>query len=105
MLNSEKSDYVGVLSGVPQGSVLGPLLFLVYINDINNGIQSNIRPFADDCIIYKAINDSNDVNFLQADLDNISMWCNNWKMNLNVKKCVREIYSKEKPNWFNLHNK
>jgi hypothetical protein len=52
---------------VPQGSVLGPLLFLAYVNDIWRNTESNIRLFADDCIIYRKINDSSDIDKLQKD--------------------------------------
>lgn len=96
VLGGEKSEYVKVESGVPQGSVLGPLLFLIYINDIISGMQSYIRLFADDCVIYRLINDFNDINTLQSDLDKISVWCKNWRMNLNVKKCVHVKFTKKK---------
>ena len=57
-----------VTSGVPQGSVLGPILLLLYINDINENIQSSIRLFADDSIIYRKINSNIDHQLLQTDL-------------------------------------
>lgn len=76
-----------VTSGVPQGSVLGPLLFLIYINDLPNNISSNIKLFADDCVIYREIKNPADHLTLQFDLDNVSSWCNTWLMNLNTSKC------------------
>ena len=54
------SSYVEVTSGVPLGSVLGPMLFLLYINDINNAITSQIKPFADDSVLYRNIRNQND---------------------------------------------
>ena len=53
VINGHKSNFTPVLSGVPQGTVLGPLMFLLYINDISVGISSNLRLFADDCILYQ----------------------------------------------------
>lgn len=83
-------DYVSkptrVTSGVPQGSVLGPLLFLVYINDIASNISSSIRLFADDCVIYKKITCMADVAELQSDLSRLKEWCSNWQMEINVEK-------------------
>lgn len=76
-----------VTSGVPQGSVLGPLLFLIYINDLPNHICSSIRLFADDCVIYREISSTNDCLQLQTDLDNVSAWCFDWSMQLNLSKC------------------
>ena len=55
VVNEVKSDWVSVLSGVPQGTVLGPLLFSLYINDITKGIGSKLRLFADDCVCYREI--------------------------------------------------
>ena len=62
------SSLKNVLSGVPQGTVLGPLIFLLYINDIDTNITSSIRLFADDCVLYKVIKSSQDHFLLQQDL-------------------------------------
>ena len=73
---SEFSSPVPVLSVVPQGTVLGPLMFLLYINDITQGIDSPLRLFADDCFLYRVINSVEDFNRLQGDLDRLSEWAN-----------------------------
>ena len=82
------STWVQVKSGVPQGTVLGPLLFLVYINDIGNNISSTLRLFADDCLLYRVIDSLEDVYLLQQDLNLIANWCQCWQMRLNINKCV-----------------
>jgi hypothetical protein len=69
--DGQLSEEVRVTSGVPQGSVLCPLLFLAYMNDIWRNTKSNIRLFADDCIIYRKINDSSDIDKLQKDLNKL----------------------------------
>ena len=60
-----ESNFVSVKSGIPQGTVLGPLMFLTYINDIRSGVSSNLRLFADDCILYRVIECDHDHNSLQ----------------------------------------
>ena len=82
------SDPIDILSGVPQGSVLGPLLFLVYINDIANYVSSPCRLFADDCIIYKQINSPTDAKILQDDLLHLERWEKTWHMKFNIYKCM-----------------
>ena len=74
VVNGVHSSYVEVTSGVPQGSVLGPMLFLLYINDINNAIIFHIKLFADDSVLYRNIHSQNDQVILQNDLDTISSW-------------------------------
>lgn len=77
-----------VTSGVPQGSVLGPLLFLIYINDLPTCLSfSTVRLFADDCVIYQKITNHADYMNLQHDLDRVFEWCNQWLMTLNPTKC------------------
>ena len=71
---SEASDLVSVKSGLPHGTVLGPLLFLMYINDLPDNLTSNVRLFADDCVIYRAISGDNDAHLLQTDLDQLNEW-------------------------------
>ena len=78
----------GVTSGVPQGSVLGPALFLIYINDITENINSQIRLFADDCLIYRPINSIEDHLILQNDLHTLVDWSNKWQMEFNIPKCT-----------------
>ena len=93
------SSSVSVLSGVPQGTVLGPLLFLIYINDIASGVSSSIRLFADDCILYRTIKCEADSIILQRDLDILSQWSTLWQMKFNVSKCVL-IRCSRSPNLF-----
>ena len=87
VVNGSKSEKHRVTSGVPQGSVLGPLLFLLYINDIEEGISSTIRLFADDSALYREIKSEEDTIKLQEDLFKLQEWANVWQMKFNVKKC------------------
>ena len=86
VVDGESSNTALVKSGVPQGTVLGPLMFLVYINDINESITSSIRLFADDCVVYNTISKLQDAEQLQNDLKNICTWSEKWQMKLNVDK-------------------
>ena len=76
---------VPVTSGVPQGTVLGPLLFLVFINDLPDNVSSNVRLFADDCLLYRRINTPEDTNILQQDLRHLEEWEAKWQMSFNPK--------------------
>ena len=76
-----------VQSGVPQGTVLGPLLFLVYINDLPGQVTSTVRLFADDCLLHRTISSIADQIELQRDLFALKRWCDTWGMRFNVDKC------------------
>ena len=76
-----------VISGVPQGTVLGPLLFLVYIIDLPSCVQSTPRLFADDCLLYRRKNARSDCDILQNDLDRLQEWATTWPMCFNPDKC------------------
>jgi len=86
-VEGSKSSQCKVTSGVPQGTVLGPVLFLIYINDIVANIKSEIRLFVDDIFIYKTITTLNDHNILQTDLNSLSHWASDWLMEFNIPKC------------------
>ena len=88
VVEGDESDTVGVTSGVPQGSVLGPILFLVLINDLPQGIQSRVRLFADDTVMYLAITEPAQSATLQADLGRLEEWERAWDMTFNPSKCV-----------------
>ena len=87
VVDGHSSDESQVLSGVPQGTVMGPLLFLLFINDISADVSSSIRLFADDCLIYRDIRSSHDAELLQQDLDKVVDWSKKWGMEFNVSKC------------------
>lgn len=93
--NDETSPLASVHSGVPQGSVLGPLLFLIYINDLPNSISSSISLFADDCVIYREVTNASDVLNLQTDINHVSKWCELWGMELNTTKCKAMTVSRK----------
>ena len=87
-VNGTISSPQPVTSGVPQGSVLGPLLFLTYITDMPNCINhSKLKLFADDALLYNQIKKPTDVNNLQSDLDNLITWSESWQMKFNPLKC------------------
>ena len=87
VLGGQASDPVPVLSGVPQGSVLGPILFLIFINDLRDNLKSSVRLFADDCVLYRNIHSLQDCLILQKDLDSLGIWEADWQMKFNVAKC------------------
>ena len=86
-VDREYSDWIPVTSGVPQGSVLGPILFLIYINDLDSNLLSKIGKFADDTKMCKGITGIEDVKTLQEDLDKLSLWSSDWQMEFNTDKC------------------
>ena len=89
VVDGEISDAAQVKSGVPQGTVLGPLMFLIYINDIADHIDSftRIRLFADDCLLYRVIQSPQDTEILQKDLTSLCNWAEKWQMKFNTAKC------------------
>ena len=81
------STWLAVTSGVPQGSVLGPVMFGIYVNDMVDGIDSYMNLFADDAKMMRRVESVNDCRNLQEDLDKISDWSKTWKMEFNLRKC------------------
>jgi len=96
VVNGSQSSWSDVISSVPQGTVLGPLLFLLYINDITGNIQSNIRLFADNCIVYRTIRSQDDFCKLQNDISSVSKWAETWQMRFNSSDVKLEFFSKSK---------
>ena len=109
LVDSAHSDPSPVLSGVPQGTVLGPLLFLIYINDIGNNLSpgTSLRLFADDSLLYRQIRSPEDQDTLQTDLNTLQTWEANNKMEFHPQKCqVMSITNKTKPlnHTYNIHD-
>lgn len=97
-MEGRHSGRVPVTSGVPQGSVLGPCLFLHYINDLPEGIRSTVRLFADDTIMYKPIDSPSDAESLQDDLNKLAEWESIWQMEFHPGKCqILTVTNKKKP--------
>ena len=98
VLEGSCSDTTPVTSGVPQGSVLGPLLFLAFINDLPSRVKSRTGMFADDCLLFRTIKGQADAHALQKDLDSLQDWEKEWQMEFNADKCeVIRITSKKNP--------
>ena len=100
VLNGQSSEWIEIKAGVPQGSILGPLLFLIYINDISNNLESDVKLFADDSSLFSIVFDPNrSAQTLNTDLAKINVWAYQWKMsfNPNVSKQAHEvIFSRER---------
>ena len=100
VLNGKTSKWGDVKTGVPQGSILGPLLFLVYINDVTDNLICNVKLFADDVSLYTVVHNPNkaaaDINH---DLDITKSWANNWRMSFNPdpsKQAVEVTFSRKR---------
>ena len=99
VLNGQCSDWKNVSAGVPQGSILGPLFFLIYINDLPDGLITNAKLFADDTSLFSTVfNSNNSASDLNHDLEKISSWAFQWKMSFNPdpsKQAQEVIFSRK----------
>lgn len=87
MLLGSFSEWIKVKSGVPQGSVLGPLLFLIFINDLDDAIINRVLKFADDTKLVGVVANLQDIEKMQLDLMNLCGWSREWLMMFNTDKC------------------
>ena len=92
------SGWKPVTSGIPQGSVLGPILFTIFINDMPEAVNSYSKLFADDTKIYKAIESMDDVSTIQDDINKLMRWSRDWQLPFNVNKCKVIHFGKNNPN-------
>ena len=88
-VENEYSSWSAVKSGIPQGSVLGPILFVIFINDMPGVAKSICQLFADDAKIYTCIKSPDDIMKLQSDLDRLMEWSKKWQLPFNLDKCKR----------------
>ena len=101
VLDGECSSEVRVSSGVPQGSVVGPLLFSIYINDLLDRVDSNMQLFADDAVVYGNMSSLSDCRRIQDDLDRICDWCKEWQLTVNIdKRKLMQMNRKKNPVMF-----
>ena len=98
VLEKGTSNWAPVTSGIPQGSVLGPILFIIFINDLPQEIKSYIKIFADDTKIFRAIRSMSDINNLQEDINKLVNWTIKWQLYFNNDKCKVIHYGPNNPN-------
>ena len=96
-INEEESDWEKVLSGVPQGSVIGPILFIIFINDMPEAVQSFIELFADDAKVFAEVKDEQHHDNLQEDIGALQDWAVDWQLAFNAKKCKVMHLGKNNP--------
>ena len=89
VVNGEESSWKNVTSGIPQGSVLGPLLFVIFINDLPDTVSSEIFLFADDTKVFSINKSVVDIEQLQRDLDALETWSNTWLLKFHPEKCKK----------------
>ena len=95
VLNGSQSSWYHTNAGVPQGSILGPLLFLIFINDIENVPSCEIRMFADDTLLYDISTNLNEsINKINNDLKSLEAWAKQWKVSFNAQKTVSTVFSR-----------
>ena len=98
VINGVSSNAAFVTSGIPQGSVLGPILFLIYVNDLPDIVTSTVKVFADDTKIYRKIQNIHDSEELQRDLDKLMNWSQTWQLPSGMGKCSILHLGKNNPN-------
>lgn len=98
VVNGETSASSHIKSGVPQGTVLGPLMFLLFINDIGENISegTNLKLFADDSLLYRQVDGKDQSDALQRDLDVLAEWSQTWQLKFNLKKCYHLTITRKK---------
>ena len=97
LANNILSDYLKVQQGVPQGSTLGPLFYIIYANDIPDNLESNVSLYADDTALFTSSKDSNTIiTKLQADMDRLKTWCHNNRLTVNAEKTKILIFGNKK---------
>ena len=108
LLGDSISQWSKVLSGVPQGSVLGPVLFLIFVNDLTDIIKNTCKLYADDCKLLASVQNAEEPERLQQDIHAVQRWCDEWMMQLNYEKCkvMHCCYrnQRSKYNFFNQKN-
>lgn len=87
VINGQQSKWVEVKSGVPQGTVLAPIFFIIFVNSLDSNLTSKVWKFADDLKIAREIRSNEDSEGLQSDLNKLSEWTKNWQMEFNIQKC------------------
>ena len=87
VVNNEMSTWSTISSGIPQGSVLGPTFFGVFINDIPDSINSTVNVFADDTKLFRSVTSDEEHVVLQSDLDMLADWSETWQLKFNASKC------------------
>ncbi len=105
VVNGEESDWTDIQSGIPQGSVLGPVLFLIYVNDLPDVVECMIKMFADDTKLYGQVNGQDGSNTIQSSLHNTCTWMDSWQLGINKAKCKHLHIGANNTNKYNLTDK
>ena len=105
MVNGKESSWASVVRGIPQGSVLGPILFVIYINDLPDNLRGHVEMFKDDTKVHAHIKDPQDGDILQYDLNSLSDWAEKWQLKFNVKVWCNALYgSQDAPNMYDMRD-
>jgi hypothetical protein len=96
MVNGAGSEWENITSGIPQGSVQGPILFVIYINDLPDTVESDSYLFADDTKIFRIIKGKDDKEILQDDLTKLEEWSDKWPLKFHPEKCKHMKIGKSK---------
>ena len=104
-VNGKLSEWKNVTSGVPQGSVLGPLLFVIYINDLEDSVNCGVKLYADDTKIFAVVNNDIESKDFQKQIDSLTRWSETWKLHFHPDKChILKIGNKPDTIEYNMQN-